>query len=135
MHKTLVCSGVSTAFLLTCVLVAQIPERSTNSGVFTKEQLVRGQNTFQAHCSDCHDPSYFQGRDFLDHWSNRSLFALWDMVSEGMPANDPGSLSQQEYADVTALLLSLNGVPVGIVELQGGKDVMSSIRFDTPPTP
>jgi PQQ-dependent dehydrogenase (methanol/ethanol family) len=38
---------------------------------------------------------------------------LYDFISRQMPQNSPGSLSQQQYLDVTAYILSRNGFPSG----------------------
>ncbi|HZX68839.1 MAG TPA: PQQ-binding-like beta-propeller repeat protein, partial [Candidatus Elarobacter sp.] len=42
---------------------------------------------------------------------------LFDFISRQMPADKPGSLTQQQYLDVTAFLLARNGYPAGTVAL------------------
>jgi hypothetical protein len=46
------------------------------------------------------------------------VFDLYDLISNTMPMNDPGTLSSQEYIDVIAYILKLNGVPAGKAELR-----------------
>lgn len=132
--RTVVAAAVGVA--LSCALAAaQAPPRSTNDGVYTTAQAERGKATFEAKCSACHETSRFKGNDFVSGWANGPLFGLYEMISATMPADNPGGLQQQEYADVIALMLQLNGVRAGDAELKAGKDAMSAIRFDPPPVP
>jgi hypothetical protein len=48
-----------------------------------------------------------------------------------MPKNNPGSLTPEEYADVTAYILQLNGLPTGDEELPGDQAAARRIRIET----
>jgi hypothetical protein len=48
-----------------------------------------------------------------------------------MPKIDPGSLQPNEYAQVLAYMLKLNGLPAGQKELPADVAVLKSIRIDT----
>jgi hypothetical protein len=47
-----------------------------------------------------------------------------------MPGDNPGSLKQQEYADILAYFLSLNAYPAGDTELQGNAAAMAAIKVE-----
>jgi hypothetical protein len=48
-----------------------------------------------------------------------------------MPQTDPGSLTRDEYAAVTAYLLRLTGNPSGETPLNTDPDSLTEIRIDT----
>ena len=47
-----------------------------------------------------------------------------------MPEDNPGSLKQQEYADILAYFLSLNAYPTGDAELAPGAGPMANIKIE-----
>jgi hypothetical protein len=49
-----------------------------------------------------------------------------------MPEDDPGGMKPEEYADVIAYLLRLNGFQTGQDELPTSKDALSLIVFERP---
>jgi alcohol dehydrogenase (cytochrome c) len=57
------------------------------------------------------------GRQFLNGWSGRTTADLYNLIHASMPANAPGSLSAQAYADITAFVLYANGAKAGPVAL------------------
>jgi mono/diheme cytochrome c family protein len=108
----------------------QAPTKSTNDGVYTKPQGERGQKVFADKCTACHEPSRFSGEAFHESWDNKPLKELWDVASGTMPEDNPGSLKQQEYADILAYFLSLNEYPAGDAELQGNAAAMAAIKVE-----
>jgi mono/diheme cytochrome c family protein len=109
---------------------AQAPTKSTNDGVYTKAQGERGQKVFADKCTTCHEPSRFSGEAFHESWDNKAMKELWDVASGTMPEDNPGSLKQQEYADILAYFLSLNAYPAGETELQGNGPAMAAIKIE-----
>ena len=109
---------------------SQAPTKSTNDGVYTKVQGERGQKVFSEKCTACHEPSRFSGEAFHESWDNKALKELWDVASGTMPEDNPGSLKQQEYADILAYFLSLNEYPAGDAELQGNASAMAAIKIE-----
>ena len=107
---------------------AQAPTKTTNDGVFTAAQAARGKTVFDAKCTACHEPSRFTGESFYESFNNKPLKDLWDIASGTMPEDNPGSLKQQEYADIIAYFLSLNEYPAGDAELQPGAAPMAAIK-------
>lgn len=112
-------------------LEAQSSEASTAEGVFTEDQADRGKEVFEWVCSECHLPAEFKG--IIDDWAGSSVFDVYDGIRTTMPEDGPGSLRNQEYIDVVAYILDLNGVPAGSGELASEPDLMRDIRVAAPP--
>jgi mono/diheme cytochrome c family protein len=109
---------------------AQAPTKTTNSGVYTAAQADRGKKTFSDKCTGCHEPSRFSGDTFNESWDGKAMKEIWDVASGTMPEDNPGSLKQQEYADILAYFLSLNEYPTGDAELQPGAAPMAAIKIE-----
>jgi mono/diheme cytochrome c family protein len=108
------------------------PSRSTLTGVFSAPQAARGEQTYMNICVSCHPPATYTGATFKTAWSGRPLSELFTAVTEKMPKNDPGSLTPDEYADVLAYLLKINGNPAGKDPLAPDADALKHIRIETP---
>ena len=107
---------------------AQAPTKTTYDKVYSAAQAERGKKTFGEKCSGCHEPSRFSGDTFHEAWDDKPLKEIWDIASGTMPEDNPGSLKQQEYADIIAYFLSLNEYPAGDSELQPGAAPMGAIK-------
>jgi hypothetical protein len=83
-------------------------------------------------CVSCHAASTHTGPAFATSWVGKPLSELFSYVSERMPKNDPGSLSWEDYADVVAYLLRLNGMPTGREELPADSVRLKDIRIQAP---
>lgn len=103
---------------------------TTRRGVYTAAQASRGRDIYAGNCRSCHTPETHTGAMFAATWNRRSLADLYAFVRERMPKNDPGSLSDQEYADVLAYVLKMNRMPAGRVELAPDSASMQAIRID-----
>jgi hypothetical protein len=104
--------------------------RSVNEGVYTADQATRGEQVYKNNCSSCHYESEFTGDDFVKRWADKPLFELFDLVSDSMPEDRPGSLPIQQYADAISYFLRLNKFPAGGTELVGSPDVMRDILME-----
>lgn len=93
--------------------------RSVMDGVYTPAQAKRGDTVRTNACSACHGGSDWRG-NFMLGWKGRSVADLVDHLRSTMPMDAPGSLKPQEYADVVAYMLSINGIPAGQAELKDG---------------
>ena len=109
---------------------AQAPTKTTNDGVYTAAQAGRGKTVFDAKCSGCHEPSRFTGEAFFEAFNNKPMKDIWDIASGTMPEDNPGSLKQQEYADILAYFLQLNEFKPGDAELQGNAAAMAAIKIE-----
>lgn len=112
-------------------MFAQAQTRSVNDGVYTAAQADRGQKTFESACTVCHDVDRFRSADFINSWKNEPVSSLLETLRGTMPADNPGGLQPQEYADVIAYFLKLNRYPVGSSELPATKDATSTIRIES----
>ena len=111
----------SLAAALLCVLSgaahAQTDSASHPTGMYTAEQSARGDTVYRAQCGRCHSPSDHSGPDFRLAWNRQTIRSLFDYLRGTMPDDSPGALTDQQYLDVTAYLLQLNGMPAGSVAL------------------
>jgi cytochrome c5 len=109
---------------------AGAPMQSTKSGVFTAPQAARGEETYMGVCVACHPAGTYKTAIFRETWNGRALSELFDQVKEKMPKNAPASLTPEEYAQVVAYLLKINGVPAGETELPADSDALKKIRIE-----
>ncbi len=108
---------------------AQSLPRSTADGVFTTAQANQGRELWASVCQSCHTPH--AGAPFKNKWMGRDLAALFTYTRNEMPKPDPGSLSDDEYAQAIAYLLRVNGMPAGPAPLAADSVSLSRIRFDS----
>jgi len=116
-------------------------------GVFTEAQVERGRATYTGACGLCHGrrlngapddpdmrstPPLARAR-FLRNWDGRSLATLLEYTRATMPEDNPDSLTNEEYVDVIAYMLSVGGMPAGEDELQ--PDPQSLARIVIQPQP
>jgi mono/diheme cytochrome c family protein len=109
--------------------------RSTMTGVYTADQAARGEQIYMNICVSCHPPATYTGETFRTSWGSRPLSELFTAITEKMPKNDPGSLTADEYAEVVAYLLQMNGIPAGKADLPGDVEALKTIRVETPAKP
>ena len=126
---------VLTCVLATCAMAAQVDEAEPSTtvwdGVFSEAQAARGRAAYTGACGLCHGrrlngapddpdmrptPPLARAR-FLREWEGRSLAALLAYTRLTMPEDNPGSLTDEEYVDVIAYMLSVSRFPAGDGEL------------------
>lgn len=96
--------------------------------------VERGGVTFTAECSRCHVPIEM-GVRLKARWIGRSGQELFEQIRSTMPAETPGSLSNDEYYDLTAFILSsgnvkIEGGEIGVPELAALMINPAAIEFD-----
>ncbi len=115
------------ALLASATLVA----RAQTHAPFTQAQADNGARVYMQHCMYCHG-QLLGGRDgvppligpaFRKEFS--SAKTIFDFVKVAMPASNPGVLTEQQYLNVTAYILSKNG------ELPGNKPLTLSVLGET----
>ena len=115
-------AGLSTLVLFLAVgAVAFLPAtaraaRSVEDAVYTKAQARSGKKLYQEHCLGCHERGYF--RQVLRTRQGETLDPLFELMVTQMPQNDPGSLSDAEYVDVIAYILSQSRYAEGTKKLK-----------------
>ena len=102
-------------------------------GVFTADQVSRGEQTFRDVCSACHDTVEFSGGRFRLTWVGLTAGDLFDTIATLMPEGDPGSLSPAQYASVVAYLLDLNGYPAGETPLPTSLSALQALEIVAAP--
>ena len=118
--------------LAIAVTAAAQEKKSVKSGVYTAAQADRGQTVFRSKCASCHAPNRFTDDLFYGSFAGKPLWEMFDVISDSMPEDNPGSLKKEEYADVIAYLLKLNNFPAGAVDLPIDKDALSAILLEKP---
>jgi mono/diheme cytochrome c family protein len=121
------------ALVVGATSIAGQDAKTTNSGVYTEAQAARGKTTFEAKCTACHDTARFTGEIFFESWNDKTMKEIWDVASGTMPEDNPGSLKQNEYADILAYFLQLNAFPTGDAELMPGAGPMATIKVEKKP--
>ncbi|HEV7442810.1 MAG TPA: PQQ-binding-like beta-propeller repeat protein, partial [Steroidobacteraceae bacterium] len=105
--------------------VSSAGAKTKSGGGYTSAQASSGATVYAQDCSQCHGASLqgdsgppLTGQTFHQAYGVGTAAQLYDFISRQMPQNQPGSLSQQQYLDVTAYVLSRNGVASGKTPLQ-----------------
>ena len=133
MHGISMAAG---ALLLTTAASAQTAAgggRSVMSGVYSTEQAERGRNAHAMNCTSCHDSEAYTGQSFVNAWRGRSAFDFFEQIRTTMPDDNPGLLKREEYLDVTAYVLSLNGFPAGAQPLPDDDEALKQVKIDSFP--
>jgi len=107
-------------------------EKSVKAGVYTAAQAGRGEAQFRTTCASCHAPNRFTDDLFYMSFAGKPLWEMFEVISETMPEDNPGSLKPQEYADVISYLMQLNKFPEGQEELPPTKEMLMTIKMEKP---
>lgn len=107
-------------------------KKSVKSGVYTAAQAERGQALYKSKCASCHAPNRFTDDLFYSSFAGKPLWEMFDVISDSMPEDNPGSLKKEEYADVIAYLLQLNKFPTGETDLPTDRDALGAILMEKP---
>jgi len=122
---------------LTVAVTAQQPEPArktvTRDPVFTAAQADRGRQVYQANCAGCHLPGLdgsgnpsatatgapLVGPRFVQDFGEAKVAALLNKIMRDMPAGagKAGSLTEQQYLDVSSYILQQNKFPAGSSDL------------------
>ena len=87
---------------------------------YTAEQAAAGATDFARSCASCHGAALqggagpaLAGAGFLASWSSRTIADLDSFEHAQMPLTAPGSLTNEQYTQITAFILQKNGFPAG----------------------
>ena len=100
------------------------------TGPFTAEQAAAGRAIYQSTCSTCHLPDMkgtfeappLSGANFMNTWRNRPTSDLFTRIRNTMPISNPGSLSDQDAANLVAFILQANGAIAGHASADAADD-------------
>lgn len=95
---------------------------------YVAAQATAGKTAFDAECAVCHGNTLrngtmgppLAGEAFHAAWSGRSVRELFDSAKTMPPAN-PGSLTDDTYANIVAYILEVNGYKAGETPLTTGE--------------
>jgi S-disulfanyl-L-cysteine oxidoreductase SoxD len=107
-----------------------LPGKSALQGVFTESQATRGDSEHQTNCVSCHSTTNYAGDAFAKAWIGRTAFDLFEQLRTTMPDDSPGSLSQQQYVDIVAYILKINGYPAGTDSLSTDPEALRLVRLE-----
>jgi alcohol dehydrogenase (cytochrome c) len=122
--------------LLAITLLAVSPAgiQAKSSGSYSTAQAARGATVYTQYCTQCHGANLqgesgpaLSGQVLRQAYGAGTAAQLYDFISRQMPQNSPGSLSQEQYLNVTAYILSRNGFPSGGAPLSIGS--LSQVRM------
>src|ERR1051325_2408335 len=119
---------------------AHAQAQTTVQGVYTAEQAKRGEGLYKEQCAACHGDDLggsgpmppLAGSDFVKSWEGKTVGHLFEKKHPSMPATAPGTLSEQQTADIIAYLFSVGKYPAGTTELAAKMEPLSKIKIDAP---
>jgi mono/diheme cytochrome c family protein len=111
-------------------------------GYYTAAQAEAGKAVYDRTCAICHGPAFkgasapaVSGKDFLSVSKHQKITAYYffRFMSVMMPKTAPGSLTKEQYLDLTAYLLEVNGYRSGAHRLTADRDELQSIKIEPQP--
>ncbi|HEY2645765.1 MAG TPA: PQQ-binding-like beta-propeller repeat protein, partial [Candidatus Acidoferrales bacterium] len=96
-------------------------QQQARTAPFTAEQASAGRATYEKACSVCHLPDMkgtfealpLAGANFMNTWRNRPVSDLFTRIRTSMPLSNPGSLTDEDAANLVAYILQANGAKPG----------------------
>jgi cytochrome c553 len=107
---------------------------TTLSKVYAAVQAAKGKEAYQTACVSCHKTVEMAGDKFWSGLVGKPLGEFFGYIRSSMPQDNPGSLSDDDYAAVTAYILQLNTMPAGERPLPGDSAALAKIRVVQPDT-
>lgn len=109
---------------------------AATDGFYTRGQASGGVSVYASFCARCHGATLqgetappLVGRSFERSLTSKKTTAqqLYDYIALHMPGNTPGFLTETQYIQVLAFLLSANGYQPGPTELT--KDTLANVEL------
>ena len=106
--------------------------------VYSAEQAHTGHDLYSVHCASCHGVSLegqgslpLSGATFRARWADdrHSVDDLFYIIRTLMPYGQPATLSKQEYIDIIAYILMVNGYPAGAQPLPSDPRILKRITI------
>ncbi|MCX5756613.1 MAG: cytochrome c [Gemmatimonadetes bacterium] len=107
---------------------------TTLSKIYTAVQAAKGKDAFDTTCLSCHKPVELAGYKFWSGLVGRPLGEFFGYIRSNMPQDNPGSITDEDYAGITAYILQLNTMPAGERPLPGDSVSLAKIRVVAPDT-
>lgn len=131
---------VTTLDFLPWLLKQPTVTHAVADGLYTTVQAQRGDVLYGEQCAKCHGEirqlipgmaALLADHTFRARWKGRALGELFKMIQVEMPQEAPGSLSDQQTADLVAFILRGNRRPAGDVPLPDNLEMLMQIPFDS----
>ena len=115
---------------------APIAKSDSSMAVYSEAQSSRGRALYVEHCAACHgmmlegqNSTPLSGATFQVRWADEkhTVDDLFYIVRTLMPYGQPATLSKQEYVDIVAYILMMNGYPAGDRALPADPAVLQEI--------
>jgi alcohol dehydrogenase (cytochrome c) len=94
--------------------------RADGTAWFSSDQVASGGLAYGQNCAVCHGAQLegggapaLVGRTFNAQWNGKTVAVLYNYIHQNMPLGKADSLPPQQYADITAFVLSRNGLQAG----------------------
>jgi mono/diheme cytochrome c family protein len=119
LHRAPALTLATSLFALSSLASAQ---DAAPPAVYTADQATAGAAVYAQACAVCHGPALegiaapaLKGDTFREMAQAQQLTAeaLLTVTAQTMPQTDPGSLTSDQYNQVTAYILQQNGYPAG----------------------
>lgn len=119
-------------------LIAAMLSSSMGAAAYTDTQASAGMTLYSQKCQGCHGQNGMNGRapqlngraDLLTKYGNAA--ALYEKIHTTMPRNAPGTLTEEQALDATAMIMSWNGVKADGTALTTAN--AASVKFDSSTT-
>jgi mono/diheme cytochrome c family protein len=124
-------------FFAFVTIASAMQEQSVWDGVYTQAQADRGGPLYSMACARCHGADLMGGEtapaltggQFLTNWDGFTVADLFERTRVSMPADGPGTLTRQEYADILAFIFFRGEFPAGMRELSNRTEILRQIAF------
>ncbi len=109
--------GVLLSLVLASVGTVAAAQQPAARGVFSDAQVAGGEAPYARACAECHGATLrgsahapeLAGVSFMSVWRSRTTRDLFNYLREEMPPEQTGSLSDEDYLNIVALILQSNG--------------------------
>ena len=111
---------------------------AAQDGVYTSAQAERGRALYEKKCASCHgaqlegaSAAALSGSRFMGKWGqgNHNVDELYYITRTQMPYGAGNSLTPQQYIDIIAHVLRVNGYAAGARELPPSSTELASIKI------
>jgi mono/diheme cytochrome c family protein len=129
-------AGWAAALLLSgTVAQGSAVQKTSNDGIYTKEQADGAKAQFDKVCAECH-PFTVAGKKkskdvplgdepFFQNWEGRALSEIISTIALTMPNDGSATVTEEEAVNLVAYILQQNSFPAGSAPLT--KDTASAV--------
>ena len=117
-ERIVIALGVSAA---TIAFGCSAAAAQTAASPFTDAQVQAGRGAYASYCASCHGLDLngmghfpaLTGKAFVSEWGGRTTHDLYEKIRGTMPFCAGGTLDDNSYAAIVALILKTNGAAAG----------------------